>query len=69
MCMSGDHGFFYEDSNVKKAIAKMNVRDPQTGPTSRLEVEALSEQLENQDAYDKWRFAADVCQIEKPGNV
>ena len=49
MCISGDHGFFYEDSNVKKkAIAKMHIGDPQTAPTGRLEVEAPSEQMEDQ---------------------
>ena len=68
MCISGDHGFFYEDSNVKKAIAKMNVRDPRTAPTSRLEVEAPSEQMEDQDPYDKWRFVTEACQLEAPGH-
>ena len=68
MCISGDHGSFYEDSNVKKAIAKMHVRDSQTASTSRLEVEAPSQQLEDQDPYDKWRFVTEVCQMEKPGH-
>ena len=46
----------------------MNVRVPQTDPTSRLEVQAPSEQLEDQDPYDKWRLVTEVCQMEKPGH-
>ena len=69
MCISGDHGFFYEYSNVKKSHCQderqrsSNCSHEQVGSRSAFGATG------DHDPYDKWRFVTVVCQMEKPGHV